>query len=656
MTLVKPTLSIQVGFTANVTAPLSTVTWTDITQYVLPWNTDTGRQHELQKFDPGTAGLLLNNNDRRFDPTNTSSPYYPNLLPLRRIRIRETWQGVTEHIFTGYVRGWPMTWEGATRGTMKIQCVDALGAVLNLPQLEGSPWQQVVRRDLPAATSAAWYRLGESSGRVAPDHSGNGHDGQYQGLDNPPQDTMGVPGLITGDDDRAFSPNQTTAPGARLSAPYKNLITGFPFSVEFWMRAKEDRSRYRMAFAAYDRPIAPTQEFYAGIQSNASSGAGCIAMNIVRGSQTWMFRRSTSIVDNGVVHHVVFAVTSSAITVYVDGVNVSTGSSPTIGPFPNDLTMGYAVGNTPAWEYGDRSFAAHLGDAIDEMIFYNGVALSAARVAAHYTAGSTAWAGETSGIRIGRVLDEATSWPAADRALDIGVSSMAPRLSGGGVTNYLQQVEQSEQGALFVNAAGQLEFHSRHKVLQAPYTTSQVTFGPNAVGGEIPYEKGLLWSVDDTDLINEQIGSRVDGAPQRAVDAASQTTYGRRQGQTMDSLLLLTDEEVRDLVHWRVQHYSTPVPRVRQIKVHLSALAANPDVTNAYGRVLALKLRQRVTVRATPPGGGPAFSQPSHIEKISHEVDEKGEWWTTLSLSAAEVQSFWVLGVSALGTGTRLAA
>ena len=50
--------------------------WTEISEYVQGVNTFTGRRNfDTLEFDLGEARIILNNQDRRFDPTNLSGPY-----------------------------------------------------------------------------------------------------------------------------------------------------------------------------------------------------------------------------------------------------------------------------------------------------------------------------------------------------------------------------------------------------------------------------------------------------------------------------------------------------------------------------------------------------------------------------------------------------
>lgn len=82
-------LLVEAGWGGLVQAP-STITWTDITQYVdvVQGVTITrGAADELSDIQPGTASLRLENQDGRFTPGNSASPYYPYVRRNAPIRI-----------------------------------------------------------------------------------------------------------------------------------------------------------------------------------------------------------------------------------------------------------------------------------------------------------------------------------------------------------------------------------------------------------------------------------------------------------------------------------------------------------------------------------------------------------------------------------------
>lgn len=90
-----------------------------------------GRQYELDTIEASNLTLRLKNDDRRFDPTYTHSPYYPYVLPMRKIRVSVTYAAVTYYLFTGYVERWPLQWDAPAWGSVTLTAVDGLAALQN---------------------------------------------------------------------------------------------------------------------------------------------------------------------------------------------------------------------------------------------------------------------------------------------------------------------------------------------------------------------------------------------------------------------------------------------------------------------------------------------------------------------------------------------
>jgi hypothetical protein len=129
----RPQLILEVAFsTANpLTVPAS---WTDLSAYL---RTDElsirrGRPDELSQASAGTMVVTLDNRDGRFDPENTTAPYYPNIVPMRRVRLRAMWSAVSYTLFTGYAQAWTPTYDPRTGGaTTVLRCIDMMGALLS---------------------------------------------------------------------------------------------------------------------------------------------------------------------------------------------------------------------------------------------------------------------------------------------------------------------------------------------------------------------------------------------------------------------------------------------------------------------------------------------------------------------------------------------
>lgn len=145
-----PVLAVEIDFTHGPLTANASNTWTDITDYVHSIKIRRGRSDALDRIEAGTATLVLDNADRRFDPTYTSGAYYPNIKPTKKIRISAVFNSITYRLFTGYIKSWPPDWPGGLDATTTIQCVDAF-AYFASKKLNGAYTSQVT-----SASIATW--------------------------------------------------------------------------------------------------------------------------------------------------------------------------------------------------------------------------------------------------------------------------------------------------------------------------------------------------------------------------------------------------------------------------------------------------------------------------------------------------------------------
>jgi hypothetical protein len=101
--------------------------YADLTSLVLSVNIRRGRNRQLDQFNAGTAQVVFNNNSRVLDPLNTSSIYYPFVLPRSPIIIYAN----GTPIYTGFVEDWNLDYQQANQGRMVARCVDAFGTLAN---------------------------------------------------------------------------------------------------------------------------------------------------------------------------------------------------------------------------------------------------------------------------------------------------------------------------------------------------------------------------------------------------------------------------------------------------------------------------------------------------------------------------------------------
>lgn len=129
---VRVTLEIAFATNPGVAEPA----WVDVTEYLYGFEIRRGRQHELDRTEAGTCTIVLKNDDRRFDPSYTAGPYYPNVRPMNKVRLSAVYGGVTYRLFTGHVEGWPQEWNH-NLGRVQVTAVDGFKA-LQLKQLNTS--------------------------------------------------------------------------------------------------------------------------------------------------------------------------------------------------------------------------------------------------------------------------------------------------------------------------------------------------------------------------------------------------------------------------------------------------------------------------------------------------------------------------------------
>jgi len=99
----------------------------DISPDVLRVSIRRGRNRLLNKFEAGTAIVEVKDDTGNWNPANTNSAYYPNLVPLRKIQIYADYLGIRYILFTGYINSYDLQFVRGIESTDKVvlNCVDA---------------------------------------------------------------------------------------------------------------------------------------------------------------------------------------------------------------------------------------------------------------------------------------------------------------------------------------------------------------------------------------------------------------------------------------------------------------------------------------------------------------------------------------------------
>lgn len=112
--------------------------WEDVTQWVRAVDTDSAFGRDVRSWEAGTARIVLDDRDGRFNPDNPNSPYRINgissIRPWRPVRARAAYGGVEYPIWRGYVKPWDERYS-AVRGPntgdveLTLACVDEFGSL-----------------------------------------------------------------------------------------------------------------------------------------------------------------------------------------------------------------------------------------------------------------------------------------------------------------------------------------------------------------------------------------------------------------------------------------------------------------------------------------------------------------------------------------------
>ena len=93
---------------------------TDVTSYVASVSIDRGKSRELDRYTAGHASITLHNDTRVFDPFNTASAYYGNIVPRKPIAIETN----GDRVFTGFIDDWDLTYDISGKSYASISAVD----------------------------------------------------------------------------------------------------------------------------------------------------------------------------------------------------------------------------------------------------------------------------------------------------------------------------------------------------------------------------------------------------------------------------------------------------------------------------------------------------------------------------------------------------
>jgi len=604
-----PVAVVEIAFTdsPHTVSP----TWTDVTSYVRGVEINRGVDGDWDLVASGSASVTLSNRDRRFDPFNTASPYYGNLLPRRQIRIRATHSATTYDVFRGFVDGFPPTWtEAGYDSTVTLSCFDALDLLGSAPMppvwssryINDLGAEHLWKMDDPIVGSGTVATLTDSGTRATPITTSNL---VYQ-----------VESLASGIPDTCAGSTNNLNAGSSVELP---IAWGAYSSVSFslWTRNNQvsaNGSTFTLATNGLSFEMSQ-------ITSGASTGQYRFRIRNLSIGYEW-FSSTQSITEP---HHVVFTYNSSTGQglVYIDGIAEAptrSGYSTLFGAFTLETVQLFV---------GEFQHVASFNKVLTP---------TEASTIYQYSLNQLS---ETTSQREARIIGytplsaSMTNFAGAETVLDL-----PPDLSN--ATLQLQIAATSEYAPLFVNKAGIVTSYTRNQTrTQTKSTVSQASYGNgvaftgNAIGTEVQLQYAGDSMRNIVDVTCASAGTVT------VTNTSSVNTYGSAQESVSTVLGTLSSATTVGNI---VSGFGGQVyPKASPIQVVMSPSAS-------WASTLTLELFDRFTLQITPPAGN-AIVNEMLVSHISHSVTPDG-WFTTIEGSARWASVF-ILDKSTLG-GTNL--
>lgn len=648
----------SVDYTWDVTG----LEWTNITSYAFSKGDDgrirtkRGRQYELSQEETGELEILLDNHAGAFTFGNTTSPFYPYIVPGTPIRVTAWWDGTQYPVAFGYAEKWPQQWpEMPQWGFSTVTAVDAYGALAStdLPSaVEGD-----IRKDQPYAyfPTAEQYEFTSQSltptaspldanGLIAVDNAfGNNRYGAYKdGWDQPV--TVGQALNLLGDENTCLGATtytgqeiETNGPGMFYFDPNlpTNSVANSGFSVEFWFVWGNSNAYACNLFAAFAYP----SSFPSTASTTNPTTGGVIAVGVntgLPGAQTVIsgFYCNGTELTNGLFNqdtyapqHFVLTTGPNGTTTYLNG--VATANNPSVGTIAHlraiclgPARFSYDVSNMIAYD-GFNYIAGHCA--------WYGYELTSTQVSNHFEGGYSGWVGVSASGRFAQTLTwgglglkrGGTAWYGEYGQEEGTYISEAYDYQGSSAADIMSQLVQTEWGRCFTQANGSIVYTYRWW----QYNPSTVaTFGDNGTT-QLPFEKETSFAADNQFIYNQVTATQNRGPDQDfyvfQTDAASQLDYFLRSGLDIQSYAMLPFD-VFDVVNWSVVKYRQPVQRVVTLEIDVTRTAAKFPAM--FPTILGLELNQTIYITRNPVGSGD-IALAGVIQSISHDIG--AAYWKT---------------------------
>jgi hypothetical protein len=243
-----------------------------------------------------------------------------------------------------------------------------------------------------------------------------------------------------------------------------------------------------------------------------------------------------------------------------------------------------------------------------------------------YDYGLIPFQGELSSARLTRVLDD-SGWPSAWRDIETGDQTVGSyRPNSLAATRYFEQIDNAEQGSLFVNREGEVELRSR---ITAETVAPVALFDDDLI--DLPFSNVSVDANTVDAIRNRVVGTYAFGTV-TATDSGSVAAYGEAL-QSLNIELIDDVDDAQSIVDGLLARSKDPRTRVTRLDVNVRR-----DPANLVPAMAPLELADDVTVSITPTGVGDPLWRAVRVQGLSHRLTPD-EWTCSLYLAPGPINT-----------------
>lgn len=589
-----PVTKVEFGFTQSAGAYV----YQDITNFVRSVDITRGISRETDQFPAGACTIVLDNNQRTFDPSYTSSPYYGEVKPQAAVRVTSG----NQVIFVGFVDNWAFDYQIVADATATLTAYDATSR-LAYAKLKAVTWTSEatdvrIGRVLDKS-EIAWPASARQISQGIVTMGADTVDDGTSAWDYIQQiaQTEGGAAFIAGNGDVVFK-GQASALVPSSATTYRTNLCLMP-SVE-----SATLSTGSAAWTATRSSTTAKYGTYAALETSQSdptdpTGGSVDGVRYYDSSSTW--KKNTTYTVSAWVHNI--SSTAADINMYVSCLNVGTD-------FMTDFqTTKTRINTTNGWT---RISVTYTPKASKPLLVW-----------------FAASAGENPEIRVDGLLIEQT--PYLQEYFD-GTNKPADTAS----VTYTSAW----------NGTANLSTSTLTIVTTYSPSIQNAVYLSDAGGTALPYSDVRVVYASETLYNNIQVVSAAGTASQ--TNSTLGTAYGVRT-YTIDPALTNDLTESQELANYYLSIFDNPELRFDGVTIPLEGLTAEQQVS-----ALTADIWGAADITYTPSSIGSAISAYQRIVGVNHSITPDthrvsynlGEFGNKFRLDSA---NFGVLDTNVLG-------